>query len=240
MKRIMSVLAIVLIAAACSSSESDSNTTPAPGTTTTMAVSGDGGDTTTTSVGATTGTAADEETTTTTVAGTTTTAGQTATTATGRGGSEEAVFVISRVVFGDEGYVSITNVGDAAGNLEGWQLCQRPGYYGIGSVAVAAGETVHFATGSAPDLPGQVIESNGRFGRFSAGGGEIGLYVDSSFGSASSIRSYVEWGSSDHGRSSVAVAAGIWTGGGFVPSAGVPGLAATVAVPVQPADWATS
>jgi hypothetical protein len=148
--------------------------------------------------------------------------------------------VISRVVFGDEGYVSITNVGGAAGNLDGWQLCQRPAYYRIGSVEVAPGETLHFATGSAPDLVGQVIESNGGFGRFGAGGGEIGLYVDSSFGSASSIRSYVEWGSSDHGRSSVAVAAGIWTDGGFVPSEGVPGLAAIVDVPTSPSDWATS
>ena len=239
MKRIAWLLALVLLAASCSSSDPDSTTPSTPGTTTTTSASGGGGDTTSTSVGTTTSAAPDGETTT-TVAGTTTTVGETTTTTTGGGGSGEASFVISRVVFGDAGYVSITNVGDGAGNLEGWQLCQRPAYFGIGPVDVAAGETVHVATGSAPDLPGTVIESNGRLGQFGAGGGEIGLYVDSSFGSASSIRSYVEWGSSNHGRSSVAVAAGIWTEGGFVPSEGVPGLAAMIDVPTGPDDWATS
>ncbi|NNC93868.1 MAG: hypothetical protein HKN80_15400 [Acidimicrobiia bacterium] len=240
MKRIVTLFVLVLVAASCSGSESDSTTTSAPGATSTTPVGGDGGGTTSTSLDATTSTATDGETTTTTVAETTTTVGEATTTTTSGGGSAEAVFVISRVVFGDEGYVSISNVGGAAGNLDGWQLCQRPAYFTIGPVDVAVGETVHFATGSAPDLPGQVIESNGRFGRFGPEGGEIGLYVDSSFGSASSIRSYVEWGSPDHGRSSVAVAAGIWTEGGFVPSEGVPGLAATVDFPVKPADWATS
>lgn len=231
MKWITWLLALVLVAASCRAGDSDPATTTtggAVGTTTVVAP------TTTSPIGETTTTMDDTTTTSPTAEETTTTAPR------GAGPGDEAVFTISRVVFGDEGYVSIKNVGGVAGNLEGWQLCQRPAYYRIGSVEVAAGETVHFATGSAPDLAGQVIESNGRFGPLGAGGGEIGLYVDNSFSSASSIRSYVEWGSSDHGRSSVAVAAGIWTAGGFVPSEGVPGLAATVDVPTGPSDWATS
>lgn len=231
MKRIVILLALVLLATSCTGSESDPTSSPAPATTTTEGA-GNGDGATTTSLPTTSTAPSGETTTTGPVEATTTTAGGTS--------SGGATFAISRVVFGDDGYVSITNVGGSAGNLEGWQLCQRPAYFGIGSVEVAAGETVHFATGSAPDVPGQVVESNGRFGRFSAGGGEIGLYVDNSFASASSIRSYVEWGSTDHGRSSVAVAAGIWADGGFVTTDGSPGLAATVDIPTSPSDWATS
>jgi len=175
---------------------------------------------------------------TTTAATTTTTdsdAGDTTTTT----GAATAQFVISRVVFGDDGFVSVTNVGGESGNLEGWQLCQRPAYFGIGSVEVAAGETVHFTTGDSGNLTGQVIDSGGRFSTLNADNGEIGLYVDSSFGSAASIRSYVEWGSAGHGRSSVAVEAGIWDGG-FVAAGGAPGIAATVLAPTAVGDWATS
>jgi hypothetical protein len=150
------------------------------------------------------------------------------------------VFAISRVIFGDNGYVSVTNVGSEAGNLEGWQLCQRPAYYAIGSIDVAAGETVHFADGDVPGLSGQVIDAGGRFGPLRDSGGEIALYVDNSFGSSASIRSYVEWGSSPHGRSSVAWQAGIWPQDAFVDSTGAPGLAATTAIPTSPADWANS
>ncbi len=212
MRRVAILVALVLIAAACGGSDSDpSATTTDPDATTGTTAQG------------TTGASADD--------GTTTTSDL---------GSGTAEFVISRVVFGDEGYVSITNVGGAPGNLDGWNICQRPAYYRIDSVEVAPGETVHFTDGAVAGLTGQAIDANGRFGSLQASGGEVGLYVDNSFGSAASIRSYVEWGSPGHGRSSVAVEAGIWTDGGFVPADGAPGLAAVVDNPVAPADWATS
>jgi len=228
MRRLAVLLVLALVAAACSGSDSDSDTTAATSPTTTTSSTSGNDATTTTSVDPGNGDA------------TTTTAGATTGTTTGGGSIAEATFVISRVVFGDEAYVSITNIGSESGNLEGWQLCQRPAYFRIGSVEVAPGETVHFTDGSVDGLTGQVIDANGRFGKLSASSGEIGLYVDNSFGSASSIRSYVEWGSSDHGRSSVAVEAGIWAEGGFVAADGVPGLAAVVDAPTSPADWATS
>lgn len=216
MRRFVTLVVVVLIAAACGSSDSNS-------TTTTSATGGN--DVTTTSGDATS---------------TTATGGSTDTTS-GDNSATDALLVISRVVFGDGGYVSVSNVGGTGGSLDGWQLCQRPAYYAIGPVEVAPGETVHFTTGGdVAELTGQVIDANGRFGRFSASGGEIALYAENAFGSASAIRSYVEWGSSDHGRSSVAVAAGIWTEGGFVPAEGAPGLVSTVAVPTAPEDWATS
>ncbi|MBT8246982.1 MAG: hypothetical protein KJN73_04155, partial [Acidimicrobiia bacterium] len=226
MNRFLSLLVVVaLVVAGCSGSDGDPTTTSVASATTTTTTEGSGSDTTATTAVAgdeTTTTAVGTDETTTTTAGsadtTITTAGTTANTA----APAPATFVVSRVVFGSEGYVAVTNVGGSAGDLEGWQLCQRPGYYGIGSVVVAPGETVRFTSGPVEGLTGQVFDAGGRFGQLSATGGEIGLYVDGNFGSASSIRSYVEWGSSDHGRSSVAVEAGIWVAGGFVSSEGVP------------------
>lgn len=242
MKRIVLFVVLATLAAACSGGDADTTsssaasgatttTTGTAATTTTTASVGDSTTSTTGETGETTSTTAASDTTTTTA-----TTGTTTTTA----AATPATFAISRVVFGSEGYVAVTNVGGTAGNLDGWQLCQRPGYFRIGSIDVAPGETVRFTSGPVEGLTGQVVDAGGRFGQLSAGGGEIGLYVDNNFGSASSIRSYVEWGSSDHGRSSVAVEAGIWVAGSFVRSEGAPGLAATVAIPTAPADWATS
>jgi hypothetical protein len=47
---------------------------------------------------------------------------------------------------------------------------------------------------------------------------ELGLYLSADFANPAAIIDYVEWGSSGHTRSTVAVAALIWTSGDFVPS----------------------
>jgi hypothetical protein len=123
-------------------------------------------------------------------------------TATSTAASAGAEFAITRVQFGSDGFVEITNVGDVAGSFEGWSLCQRPSYIDVSSGGeLAPGESV------------QVPASAG-YGGLDAGDGEIGLYTSSSFGSADAIVSYVEWGDGGHGRSSVAVEAGIWDGVG--------------------------
>lgn len=243
MKRLGMVLALLLVATACSGSDADSTTTGAPAVTSTTAASGGGLTTTTPDTTTSTSASAGGDTTTSVDSTTTTTAStsSTSTTATTIGPPPAgAVFVISRVIFGDGGYVSVTNVGSDGGNLEGWQLCQRPAYYAIGSIEVAPGETVHFADGDVPGLSGQIVDAGGRFGPVRDSGGEIGLYADNSFSSSASIRSYVEWGSSPHGRSSVAWQAGIWPQDAFVESAGAPGIAATTAIPTSAADWTSS
>ncbi len=111
-----------------------------------------------------------------------------------------ARFAITRVEFGS--HVEITNVGDAAGSFEGWFLCQRPSYVDVSSGGeLAPGESV------------QVPVSAG-YGGLDAADGEMGLYRTDSFASAAAIVSYVEWGEGGHGRSAVAVEAGIWDGVG--------------------------
>ena len=124
--------------------------------------------------------------------------------------SGTASFAITAVSFSG-GFVEITNVGNGSGSLEGFFLCQRPSYHSIGAIDLAPGEST------------QVAAAGGSFGSLDAGSGEVGLYNTSSFGSASAIESYVEWGASGHGRSGTAVEAGIWTDGGFVATDGSTG-----------------
>jgi len=128
----------------------------------------------------------------------------------------DAVFVISEVVFGDDGHVAVTNIGTGPGSLDRYQICQRPAYFGIDDITVEAGETVYFTAGSGAGLDGEVFQAGAGFGRLRASSGEIALYSSGSFASSDAIVSYVEWGSGNHGRSSVAVGAGIWPDGDFV------------------------
>ena len=114
----------------------------------------------------------------------------------------EPAFAITRVQFGSDGFVEITNVGDGPGSFDGWFLCQRPSYVDISS----GGEL-------APGVSVQIPASAG-YGALDPEDGEMGLYTASSFASSDAIVSYVEWGEDGHGRSSVAVEAGIWDGVG--------------------------
>jgi len=117
-----------------------------------------------------------------------------------------------------EGWVLLQNTGNTPWDLTGHYLCQRPSYFALPDITIPAGDIYWVGVGAAIDAPG--VGANGAVGSFDPGGGEVGLYSSNSFGDADAILSYVEWGSTGHGRSSVAVAAGIWSTGDFVPVLG--------------------
>ena len=117
-----------------------------------------------------------------------------------------------------EGWVLLQNTGNTPWSLTGHYLCQRPNYFALPDVTIPAGDIYWIGVGAAIDAPG--VGANGAVGSFDPDGGEVGLYSSNSFGDANAILSYVEWGSTGHGRSSVAVAAGIWSTGDFVPVLG--------------------
>ncbi len=97
----------------------------------------------------------------------------------------------------DTAEVVIVNNGDTEVNLDGHFLCNFPDYAPIADVGtVAPGESV------------TVISPVG----ISAAAGELGLYTTDSYSSPDAIQAYVEWGSPNHERSSVAIEAGIWDG----------------------------
>ena len=166
----------------------------------------------------------------------------TAISTTADGGS--AVFAIEMVTFGDGAMVVITNTGAGAGDLAGHWLCQRPSYFQIPDVALEPGAQVAIALdgeGFAPPPGAVTIDAVATVGTIDPTSGELGLYSASQFDDPTSIVSYVEWGSAGHGRSSVAVAAGIWTDGGFVATTPTTASLSTTAVPATgPDDWSAA
>ncbi len=137
-----------------------------------------------------------------------------------------------------EGWVLLQNTGNTPWSLTGHYLCQRPNYFALPDVTIPAGDIYWIGVGAAIDAPG--VGANGAVGSFDPDGGEVGLYSSNSFGDANAILSYVEWGSTGHGRSSVAVAAGIWSTGDFVPVLGsLTGAIIVIdaAAPAGAANW---
>ncbi len=164
--------------------------------------------TTTSTLAATSSTAAAVESTTTTTSTTTTVA---------PGPGELA---LSRVVFAPVPYVTITNIGNGPAELGAHWLCQRPAYKQLPDLVLEPGDTVAIGLGteSPPDLVEYVavLEVGRAIGPIDIDGGEIGLYADPFFDSPTALVDYVEWGSAGHGRSDVAILAGIWVEGDFV------------------------
>jgi hypothetical protein len=224
MKRIALLLALVLLAAACSSDGDDAPATSTPSTEAPQAEAPAATEAPATSAPVATTEGA------TTVPVETTPEG-------------DASFALTQVVFGDSGYVVVTNIGNGTGDVGGHWLCQRPAYLEIPSTELAPGESVWIAAEDGEDLePAQgvvaVVPANRSLGAFDVSSGEAALYTSNGFGDSTAIIDYVEWGSGGHGRSSVAVEAGIWIDGTFVdvpPEA----VAITGSAPTSSAaDWA--
>ena len=121
------------------------------------------------------------------------------------GGSDENVR-INEVTAG--GVIELFNGTGATVDVSSYWLCDFPSYQRVGTLALECGEDYVLE-------PGEFISV--AFGGFDANDGEMGLFLNRSFSSASSLISYLEWGSSGHGRSNVAVAAGLWSVGAVVP-----------------------
>ena len=157
------------------------------------------------------------------------------------GGTGSAVFAIEMVTFGDGAMVVITNTGNGAGELAGHWLCQRPSYFQVPDVALESGEQVAIALsgdGFEPPPGAVVVDAVATVGTIDPASGELGLYASASFDDAGAIVSYVEWGSAGHGRSSVAIAAGIWTQGGFVVTTPATSSINAEVIPASgPDDW---
>lgn len=208
------VLALLLAAfAACGDDDVAVTTTGGGDGTTTTEASGTTATTATPTTSAAPATTTAPSTTQTDASTTTTTA----TTVAPGGG----VLAMIRLSFQPVPYVLITNVGAAPIDLGDHWLCRRPAYRQLPSIMMDPGDTVVVGLGDTPppdDLVGLAgsVDLGRALGVITRADGELGLYTAPTFDSPSAIVDYVEWGSADHGRESVAVEAGIWTAGAFV------------------------
>jgi hypothetical protein len=199
------LIALMALAAACGGTTAPTTTVPQPTTSQVVASP------TTTAVPVaedTTSTTASPESTTSVPAPTTTASG----------GSP--VIRVDEIVFAGGPYVVISNRGTGAGSTDGYWICQFPSYFPLPAVELLPGEKLAIALGvdPVPELVGVVatVDAASPIGNVTPAGGEFGLYSDNVFNSADAIVDYIEWGTSGHARSGVAVEAGIWEANGFV------------------------
>jgi len=151
----------------------------------------------------------------------TTAAQQTTTSEVSRGDVSAPVVV---AVDFEAGFILIRNDGDEDYDLTGHWICNRPTYSELPSETLA---------------PGRIIEIDTAAIGLSADNGEIALYASSGFGSADDILRYVQWGTDSHGRTAVAVAAGVWQEGDFVNNQGA-NIESSGSDPISASDWSSN
>ena len=134
----------------------------------------------------------------------------------------EAPFAITRIVFGDEGFVEISNLGSEPADPAGFRGCQFPNYLPVPAGELQPGEAVR-------------IEAS-LFGGLDSADGEVALYSEPEWEDPNAMVGYVQWGGGEHKRSPVAAAAGIWGSGAAVNAAGASELR-TAAASQSPDGW---
>jgi len=107
------------------------------------------------------------------------------------------------------GTVELKNIGTATVNIADYWLCDYPAYQQISNSNIICGDAML--------EPGALLSVDD-FNTINSTDGELGIYIDRAFSNPNSIIDYVEWGSTGHGRSNVAVEAGIWSTGDVVLS----------------------
>lgn len=115
--------------------------------------------------------------------------------------------------------VELTNV--SAGNIDigGWWICGFFAYRQFPTnVVLAPGARYVIHIGATGTNDGSNYYT-GAFPTLSPTAAAFSLYWVNQFGSASAIADFVEWGATGQARENVAILAGIWPAGQFVPAA---------------------
>lgn len=106
--------------------------------------------------------------------------------------------------------IELKNNGTQQVDVTNYFFCNFPSYEGIVNLTATSGSKI-IQPGGFLVLSTSIASS--------PFGGELGLYSSgASYGASENIVDYIEWGESDHKRSPVGVAAGVWTQGAFIPA----------------------
>ncbi len=121
---------------------------------------------------------------------------------------EETSVVLNEVQYQGEDRVEILNNGMADVDLSDYWLCLGPGtYVRIGTLTPLSGD-INLASGEYLVVNYSMPDTDGG----------LGLYNSTAFSSADALVDFVQWGSGGSARENVAVAAGQWVTGEFVPT----------------------
>ncbi len=128
--------------------------------------------------------------------------------------------------------VELKNIGTDTVDVSNYWICNFPSYRQISDTLLT------IQCGTTLMEPGEILTIT-NFNNLSSDS-EMGLFNSANFSMPSAIIDYVEWGSPGHQRSSVAVAAGIWTTGDFVPAIGAGMSIEYDATGDASSDWAAT
>jgi hypothetical protein len=148
-----------------------------------------------------------------------------------------ATFVIGDITFGDASTITVGNLGPDPGDLTGYWLAVHPYYLELPSTVLLPGDTI--VVGVAEDAdPEALVPAFGLLPALSGASGEIGLYSRGDFGDPGAVVDYVEWGTSGHERTTVAVAAEAWPADAVIVTDGsTTGLVAVDRTTTGPDGW---
>ena len=172
---------------------------------------------------------------------TTTTMAATTTTTTTVPPGAKAEFALSHVVFGELGFVIVTNWGRDRGSLAGLWLTQGSFVQALPDVDLAPGEqaVLGFAKEPPPDLTGMaaVVHLGPAVGEIGRDGGELALHSSDAFDDPASLLDYVAWAAGPHPRLEQAVAAGIWDEETVAVIDDAPSISTGIYPAIRAADW---
>ena len=128
-----------------------------------------------------------------------------------------SAFDIRELGVGDQGWVALTNFTSEPGKLAGLFLCQAQACFALPDENVPSGETVRIAVGNGAGVD-NVIAKNAAFGELKSSDGEIALTTSSNPQRPEQILFYLQWGSTPHELTKLAIEAGLWLEGGYAPT----------------------
>ncbi len=119
--------------------------------------------------------------------------------------------------------VAITNLENSAVQLNGWFLCNRPGYFQLPNITLNAGQRMVVHLGISGTDTDTDIYTGGRLSKPSTTADEMALYSSGQFGNVNNIVDYVQWGRAGQSpsREGLAIRANLWNQNAFVDISGL-------------------
>ena len=131
--------------------------------------------------------------------------------------SSIAFLEILEVGLGPNGFIGLTNFTSVPAGLEGLYLCQGSDCFELPDRVVAPEETVRIAVGDGKGHV-NVVATRATLGELRPPDGEIALYASLRTEEPGEMGDYLQWGSTPHDLTQVAVEAGLWFETSYAPS----------------------
>jgi hypothetical protein len=126
-------------------------------------------------------------------------------------------FAIIEVGFEPRGYVTLSNFTDVPVSLGGLYMCQGSDCFALPDQVVEAGRTVRVAVGNGQGLE-NVVATNATIGELRPVDGEIAIFASANTDDPRMLLNYLEWGSTPHHLTEMAIERGLWLEGSYAPS----------------------